>query len=122
MKPIQAGTARGISAPDAPESFALARGKTETRAMLLAAGSEARGLVYALLELADRVNFAADLLAALTVVPPVSERPANAIRSIARTFVSDVEDKSWFQDRAFWPRYLTMLAAQRFNRFHLMQI
>jgi len=50
----------------------------------------------------------------------VSERPANAIRSIARTFVSDVEDKSWFQDRAFWSRYLTMLAAQRFNRFHLM--
>jgi hypothetical protein len=113
-------TARGISAPDAPESFALARGKTGTRALLLAAGSDARGLVYALLELADRVHFAADPLAVLTVVPPVSERPANAIRSIARTFVSDVEDKSWFQDRAFWSRYLTMLVAQRFNRFHLM--
>ena len=112
--------ARGISLSDDPESFALARGKTGTRALLLAAGSDARGLVYALLELADRVNFAADPLAALTVVPPVSERPANAIRSIARTFVSDVEDKSWFQDRAFWPRYLTMLAAQRFNRFQLM--
>src|ERR1017187_9935282 len=113
-------TARGISAPDAPESFALARGKTGTRALLLAAGADARGLVYALLELADRVNFAADPLAVLTVVPPVSERPANAIRGIARAFVSDVEDKSWFQDRAFWSRYLTMLAAQRFNRFHLM--
>jgi hypothetical protein len=112
--------AGGISLSDAPESFALARGKTGTRAMLLAAGSDARGLVYALLELTDRVQFAADPLAVVTTAPPVSERPANPIRSIARAFVSDVEDKSWFQDRAFWSRYLTMLAAQRFNRFHLM--
>jgi hypothetical protein len=113
--------ARGISLSDVPESFALARGKIgkTRRAVLLAGGSDARGLVYALLELADRVNFAADPLAVLTVVPPVSERPANAIRSVARAFVSDVEDKSWFQDRAFWSRYLTMLAAQRFNRFSL---
>jgi hypothetical protein len=112
--------ARGISLADAPESFALARGKTGTRSLLLAAGSDARGLVYALLELADRVNFSTDPLAVLTVVPPVSERPANTIRSVARAFVSDVEDKSWYQDRAFWSRYLTMLATQRFNRFHLM--
>ena len=112
--------ARGILTPEAPDSFALARGKIGTRALLLAAGSDARGLVYALLELADRVQFAADPLAALSVTPSVSERPANAIRSIARTFVSDVEDKAWYQDRAFWTRYLTMLAAQRFNRFHLM--
>jgi hypothetical protein len=112
--------ARGISLADAPESFAVARGKTGTRSFLLTAGSDARGLVYALLELADRVNFATDPLAVLTVVPPVSEQPANRIRSIARAFVSDVEDKSWYQDRAFWSRYLTMLAAQRFNRFHLM--
>ncbi len=53
-------------------------------------------------------------------MPTVSEQPANAIRGIARAFVSDVEDKSWYQDRAFWSRYLTLLAAQRFNRFHLM--
>jgi hypothetical protein len=36
-----------------------------------------------------------------------------------RIFVSDVEDKGWFQDRTFWPRYLDMLASQRFNRFNL---
>jgi hypothetical protein len=110
----------GISSPEAPEALTLARGKIGTRALLLAAGSDARGLVYALLELADRVNFAADPLAVLTAAPPVSERPVNAIRGVARAFVSDVEDKSWFQDREFWSRYLTMLVAQRFNRFQLM--
>ena len=86
-----------------------------------AAGSDERGLVYALLEVADRVNFADNPLAALEAkaVQPVSERPANAIRGVSRAFVSDVEDKAWFQDRDFWPPYLTMLAAQRFNRFNL---
>jgi hypothetical protein len=111
---------RGIAPPDAPESFVLTRGKIGSRALLLAAGADARGLVYALLELADRVNFAPDALIALQIAQPVREQPANAIRGIARAFVSDVEDKAWFQDRVFWMRYLTLLAAQRFNRFHLM--
>ena len=108
-----------ISLPGAPEALALARGKIGKRSILLAAGSDARGLVYALLELADRVIFSTDPLAVLREVEPVSERPANSIRSIARGFNSDVEDKSWFQDRDFWPPYLTMLAANRFNRFNL---
>ena len=30
--------------------------------------------------------------------------------------VSDVEDKSWYYDRAFWRSYLTNLATNRFNR------
>ena len=112
-------TAAKISLPDVPEALVLARGKIAERTVTLAAGSDARGLVYALLELADRVKFADDAVEALRAVNPVSERPANAIRSISRGFNSDVEDKSWFQDKYFWPPYLTMLAANRFNRFNL---
>jgi hypothetical protein len=112
--------AKQISIPDAPESFALARGKIQkNRAVLVVGGSDTRGLVYALLELADRVKFADDPLDAIRVVKPVSERPANSVRSISRAFVSDVEDKAWFQNREFWSRYLTMLASNRFNRFNL---
>lgn len=44
---------------------------------------------------------------------------ANRIRSVMRLFASDVEDKSWYNDRDFWRRYLSMLAANRFNRFQL---
>ncbi|MGD0251654.1 MAG: twin-arginine translocation signal domain-containing protein [Verrucomicrobiota bacterium] len=109
----------GILLPETPEAMALARGKVEPRIVLLASGSDARGLVYALLELADRVNFAADPVATLKAVKPVSERPANAVRSVGRAFVSNVEDLSWFNDKNFWPSYLTMLATQRFNRFNL---
>ena len=47
------------------------------------------------------------------------ERPANAIRSVARAFVSEVEDKPWFYDRPGWQRYLTMLATHRYSRMSL---
>ncbi|MGH7992568.1 MAG: hypothetical protein ACREDQ_03555, partial [Limisphaerales bacterium] len=111
--------AAAISLPDGPECLAIARGKPGRHPVLVAAGSDARGLVYALLELADRVRFADDPLVELRAVKPVSERPANTIRSVMRAFVSDVQDKPWFNDRAFWQSYLTMLATHRFNRFNL---
>jgi hypothetical protein len=117
VQPVLAAAA--ISLPDGPECLAIARGKPGQRTVLAAAGSDARGLVYALLELADRVRFADDPLVELRAVKPVSERPANAIRSVMRAFVSDVQDKPWFNDRAFWQSYLTMLATHRFNRFNL---
>jgi hypothetical protein len=109
----------GASVPGVPEALGLVRGKSENRPVLLACGSDARGQVYALLELADRVRLAGDPLAALREVRHTVERPANVVRSVARFFVSDVEDKPWFYDREFWGRYLTMLTAQRFNRFSL---
>jgi hypothetical protein len=85
----------------------------------MVAGHDSRGLVYALLELAERVEAATDPLAALAFAKPVAEQPANRVRSVMRLFTSEVEDKPWFNDREMWPDYLTMLATQRFNRFQL---
>ncbi len=100
-----------VSAPEQPESLALAPGNTA----LLAAGHDTRGLVYALLTLSDRVRQGAALLPEKAEV----EKPNNKIRSWTRLFTSDVEDKPWYNDREMWPEYLTMLATNRFNRFNL---
>jgi hypothetical protein len=116
-----------LAPPPVPEGLAIGPAKIGGRDVLLAAGQDARGLVYALLELADRVRNSSDpaaaLAAALAVAPgnppPIAERPFNAIRSVTRLFTSDVEDKPWYNDREMWPHYLTMLATQRFNRFNL---
>lgn len=83
------------------------------------AASDNRGFVYGLLELADRVEYGTNPIAALTLSSVIEEKPANRIRSIARAFVSDVEDKAWFYDKDFWRAYLTTLATNRFNRFNL---
>jgi hypothetical protein len=103
----------------APESLALVPSSDADGAILLAAGNDARGLTYAVTELADRVRHGADPVAALRVDRAIVEQPANSVRSIARCFESDVEDKSWFHDRAMWRQYLAMLATHRFNRFSM---
>ena len=111
---LLAATANG-----APESLRIAPATVHGRSVLLASGADARGLTYALLELADRVENAENPVGALAISKTVVEEPANKVRGVARLFTSDVEDKPWYNDREMWPRYLTMLAAQRFNRFNL---
>ena len=107
----------GLSLPEVPEATGLVRGKIADREVLLATGSDVRGLVYAILELADRVEYAPNPLAELRRPDRIVERPTNPIRSIARLFTSEIEDKAWYYDKSFWERYLTMLATQRINRF-----
>jgi hypothetical protein len=120
---VRSGMARGFvnggTAAPAREAFLLMPGKLAGKPALLVSASDATGYVYGLLELADRVRYGADPMAALALAQAVQEQPANRVRSIARAFVSDVEDKPWYYDRAFWRNYLTTLAAQRFNRFAL---
>ena len=105
--------------PAVPEALALVPAVVGKTKVVMACGRDTRGLVFALLDLADRVQNAAEPLAALAVTRANTERPANAVRSVTRLFTSDVEDKPWYNDREMWPRYLTMLAGQRFNRFNL---
>ena len=102
-----------------PEALALAPGNVGKTRVTLASGHDARGTVYAVLELADRVENASNPFEALMFERAVTEQPANTVRSVTRLFTSDVEDKPWYNDREMWPQYLTMLATQRFNRFNL---
>jgi hypothetical protein len=108
---------RTIAAPTQSESLCLVQSEVEGRSVLLAAGADALGLVYALTELADRVSCLATGRAALQFAEPVLERPYSRVRSVMRSFSSDVEDKLWFYDRDFWRSYLTMLVTSRVNRF-----
>jgi hypothetical protein len=108
-----------VPAPGAAEDLAVVPTVLSGKRAVLASGGGPRGLAYALLELADRVRFSGHPIAKLVVGKPATERPANRIRSIARCFESDMEDKPWFYDRAMWPQYFSMLATQRFNRFSL---
>ncbi len=109
----------GTNIPDQPEALTLAPGKLGAREVLVAGGHDPRGLVYALTELADAVALGENPAAALHPARAVSETPANRVRSVMRMFVTDVEDKGWYNDRDFWRSYLTLLASQRFNRLNL---
>jgi hypothetical protein len=115
--PVAAGAlaAAGVAQPKEPESLALFETATAGRRTIVATGADARGLTYALRELADRVRCGETL----KFPTAVTEKPSNPVRSVMRQFVSETYDKPWFYDRAMWPQYLGMLADSRFNRFHL---
>ncbi len=108
-----------LAIAETPEALALVRGEINGRSVLLACGHDARGLVYALLELADRMNCGVKPVAALKVPKPIIEKPSLKVRAIYRAFTSEIEDKGWYNDREFWKSYLTELARQRINRFSL---
>ncbi|MBZ9938466.1 hypothetical protein LB518_19355 [Mesorhizobium sp. BR1-1-16] len=103
-----------LAISDRPESYAL----FETEGGIGIWGADERGLVYALTELADRVSHAVPG-EALFGQFPIAETPTAAVRSIARLFCSEEEDKIWFYDRNQWSAYLDMLASNRINRFSL---
>ena len=104
----------GDGLPEVSEGMALLQDGDR----ILAWGHDPRGIVYALTELADRTTHATgDALFPGTF--PLIERPTARIRSMARLFCSEEEDKGWFHDRQQWRDYLSMLAANRFNRFAL---
>ena len=109
----------GINIPSVPEALGLVPCKSDDKQVLLACGYDVRGLVYALLELTDMVQFSEEPINSLNIQKPIVEQPANTIRSLTRLFVSEVEDKPWYYDRKMWEQYLTMLTTQRFNRFNL---
>jgi hypothetical protein len=111
--------AAAAAMPQGPEVLALVGTAIDGNEFLLAAGTDARGLVYALTDLLDRIATEAAPGAGLRIAHPLIERPANRVRSVARLFCSEVEDKPWLHDRAFWSDYLTMLVTHRFNRFSL---
>ena len=110
---------QGRALPSAPDGFVLAplaaRGKRE----LLAWGVDPRGLVYALMELADRADHGDAGDDPLAVAEPVILAPVARLRGVSRCISSEIEDRGWLHDREGWRRYLDMIVANRFNRVAL---
>jgi hypothetical protein len=100
------------------ETTALIPGNYNHAPAILVTGIDARGIIYGLLELTERVRLNDNPFTALHLSAPVVEITPNKVRSVARAFLSEIEDKSWFYDRTFWRDYLDTLTFARFNRFN----
>ena len=114
--PLVAGFAPPPRDWASPDALRLVPGRLDGRPALLVSAGDMRGLVYGLHELAERVAFGGP--AALHLDEAINETAPNRVRSVARPFLSEIEDKSWFYDRQGWRDYLDMLVAARFNRFN----
>ena len=83
--------------------------------VLLLAGSDARGLMYAELDVADRVGWAPDRQAPFSEVRDTAEHPDAATRALSLYTMNRAYWESRFYDEGYWTRYLDTLAQNRFN-------
>jgi hypothetical protein len=86
----------------------------------LIAGGDDRGLMYALLDVAQRIGWAAPGEAPLAHVVETEEAPFVRERSLSIYTMHKAYFESRFFDEDYWRAYLDMLAADRFNTLALL--
>lgn len=108
-----------IVLPPGAESLCVRKVREAGRPILLVAGRDARGLGYAILDIARAIETAPkgqDVLAAAT---EAVESPYLRSRSMTvHLFNADLE-AVWYFDEEYWRDYFAMLARNRFNHFTL---
>ncbi len=103
-----------------PEALAIRRIDHRGRPAVLVAGSDDRGLMYALLDVADRIGWAADPMQPLDEVRATTERPDTPERALTIYTMHRGCFEQRFFDDDYWDHYFDMLAGNRFNTFVLI--
>jgi hypothetical protein len=110
----------GVEVPAAPESLLVRNVQWHGRPVLLLSGADDRGLMYSLLEAADRIAWAPDVSKPLSEVRDTVESPSVADRGVTIFTMQQAQFENRFHDENYWVRYFDMLARDRFNTFQLL--
>ena len=102
---------------DAPEALAVKKTSLGGKPAVLVAGADARGLMYSLLDAAERVAVAGDPADLLGAIREIEERPTVRDRALSVYTMNRGYWESRFYNEDYWTRYFDTLAASRFNRF-----
>ncbi|UCC96650.1 MAG: hypothetical protein JSW66_12485, partial [Phycisphaerales bacterium] len=110
----------GISRPTKAESLLVRNAKWNDKNILLVSGADDRGLMYALLDIADRIGWSTDPAKPFSEVRDIREEPAVPERALSIYTMHQGNFESYFYNEQYWRRYLDMLAKNRFNTFALL--
>ena len=105
----------GLTPDTAPESLLIRKLDRAGKTVLLITGADARGLMYALLDVADRVGWAKSIERPFSEVREGAEKPFTPERALSLYTFNRAYWESRFYDEAYWARYLDELAQNRFN-------
>ncbi len=97
------------------ESLLIRRLNRDGKILVLVAGADARGLMYALLDVADRVGWATSEEHPFSEVRDADEKPFTPERALSLYTFNRAYWESRFYDEAYWAVYLDVLAKNRFN-------
>ena len=109
-----------ISLPDEEESLDIKHIRRREKNILLISGTDDRGLMYALLDVADRIGWSTDPQDPLSEVQDITEKPYVGERALSMYTMHRSTFESFFYDRDFWVRFLDMVAEDRYNTFTLI--
>ncbi len=109
----------GITVPSASESLVIRMTKWKEKPALLLTGSDDRGIMYSLLEVADRIGWSASVSNPLSEVRNTIESPSVSDRGVTVYTMQQAWFEQRLHDENYWPKYFDMLASDRFNSFRL---
>jgi hypothetical protein len=109
-----------IDLPAGPEALVVHHLQRGGKPAWLLAGSDARGLMYAARDTADRVGWGTGRDEPFRDVHDTVEHPAVHERAISLYTMNRAYWESRFHDAAYWDRYLDTLARNRFNTLVLI--
>jgi hypothetical protein len=103
------------SVPTNAEALAIQKLDYKGRPVWAIAGSDERGLMYAELDVADRIGWSTNADSPLSEVRDTVEKPGVGNRGVTLFAMNRAYWESRFYDEAYWARYLDTLAQNRFN-------
>ncbi len=107
----------GLAPLKDPESLLIRRESQAGKETILLAGADARGLMYALLDVAERVSWAKNSEHPFSEVRNTQEKPFTRERALSIYTMHQAYWESRFYNEDYWTRYFDLLARHRFNSF-----
>jgi len=104
-----------LVAPTGAEALVIHRGQWKGRPLLVLAGSDDRGLMYAELDTADRIGWSTERENPLAEIRETVETPGVSERALSVYTMNRRYWESRFYNETYWARYLDLLAQNRFN-------
>lgn len=110
----------GCEVPQSPESVLIRRLPAQSPPVILVSGSDARGVLYALMEVARAIELSGQGGDLFSGIADAIESPDLAVRSLSLSLYNADLEREWYYKKEFWRDYLAMLARNRFNNFTLV--
>jgi hypothetical protein len=103
------------SLPQIAEALTIWKTTWQDKPVLVVSGFDDKGVMYGLLDIADRIKWGTDKLHPLSKVKEITEKPAITERAISVYTMNRAYWESRFYDEAYWTKYLDMMAKDRLN-------
>jgi len=101
--------------PEVSEALTIWKTTWQNKPTWVISGFDDTGLMYGLLDVANRVSWSTDQKSPMSEVKEITEKPDVKERAISMYTMNRTYWESRFYDEAYWTRYLDMLAQDRFN-------